>query len=370
MVAIKQVTHSASTDIRTDEPTVASRPETLRSDNGQSVKSVQQQVQKKMVELLARAKQRKKQAEEQLSPSVPAPMMAINSMPLSKQIALPSIAQQPEWVALQKQGALVQGYEAAEQPQVMAESRAKPVPVADKANEGLATEVLAKLTETLTQSQGIPTDKGEQPLAGLIAATRDNPEMPTVTAPSSIRTENKEEMSDTPISQDMTDIARSAVEPSIMVTSESERESAPSLPPAEKKESTLSNDRAPALNTQQLVGQQLATSASTVAQPEEVKTTPQAVMTAVSERTESEAIAGRRTLSYTFAQWKNSPVVTFELSKAGELTATTNSVEVQQALQDNHHLLASENPLNFSEERRDEERERRSQQQSEQEDET
>ena len=248
MVAIKQVTHSASTDIRTDEPTVASRPETLRSDNGQSVKSVQQQVQKKMVELLARAKQRKKQAEEQLSPSVPAPMMAINSMPLSKQIALPSIAQQPEWVALQKQGALVQGYEAAEQPQVMAESRAKPVPVADKANEGLATEVLAQLTETLTQSQGIPRDKGEQSLAGLIAATRDNPEMPTVTAPSSIRAENKEEMSDTPISQDMTDIARSAVEPSIMVTSESERESAPSLPPAEKKESTLSNDRVPALN--------------------------------------------------------------------------------------------------------------------------
>ncbi|WP_392433378.1 hypothetical protein ACF3VQ_03225 [Yersinia sp. HM-2024] len=329
MVAIKQVTHSASTDIRTDEPTVASRPETLRSDNGQSVKSVQQQVQKKMVELLARAKQRKKQAEEQLSPSVPAPMMAINSMPLSKQIALPSIAQQPEWVALQKQGALVQGYEAAEQPQVMAESRAKPVPVADK-----ATEVLAQLTETLTQSQGISRDKGEQSLAGLIAATRDNFEMPRVTAPSSIRTENKEEMSDTPISQDMTDIARSAVEPSIMVTSKSERESAPSLPPAEKKESTLSNDRAPALNTQQLVGQQLATSASTVAQPEEVKTTPQAVMTAVSERTESEAIAGRRTLSYTFAQWKNSPVVTFELSKAGELTATTNSVEVQQALQD------------------------------------
>lgn len=367
MVAIKQVTHSASTDIRTDEPTVASRPETLRSDNGQSVKSVQQQVQKKMVELLARAKQRKKQAEEQLSLSVPAPMMAINSMPLSKQIALPK---QPEWVALQKQGALVQGYEAAEQPQVMAESRAKPVPVADKANEGLATEVLAQLTETLTQSQGIPRDKGEQPLAGLIAATSDNPEMPTVTAPSSIRTENKEEMSDTPISQDMTDIARSAVEPSIMVTSESERESAPSLPPAEKKESTLSNDRAPASNTQQLVGQQLATSASTVAQPEEVKTTHQAVMTAVSERTESEAIAGRRTLSYTFAQWKNSPVVTFELSKAGELTATTHSMEVQQALQDNHHLLASENPLNFSEERRDEERERRSQQQSEQEDET
>ena len=370
MVAIKQVASSALPDIRQDETAAASRPVMPRNDNGQAVKSVQLEVQKKMTELLAKAKQRKKQAEEQLAPSQFAPVITTSSMPLNKQLALPNIAPQPEWVSLQKQGALAQGNESTEQPQVMVESRAKPVPVAGKASEGVATEVVSKLGEILTQSHGIPRDNGEQPLAGLILATSDNPEMPMVAVPSSIRAGNKEEMSDTPVSQNVSDVSGSAVKQPIVASSESLRESTSSLPLAEKKESTLGDDQAPLPMTQQLAGQPLATPATTVTQPEEVKTTPQSVMTAVPERAESEAIAGRRTLSYTFSQWKNSPQVTFELSKAGELTATTNSVEVQQALQDNHHLLESENPLHFREERREEERERRGQQQSEQEDET
>ncbi|AJJ62731.1 hypothetical protein [Yersinia aldovae] len=47
MVAIKQVANNALPDIRKDEPAAVSRPETLRGDNGQAVKSVQQEAQKK-----------------------------------------------------------------------------------------------------------------------------------------------------------------------------------------------------------------------------------------------------------------------------------------------------------------------------------
>ncbi|MBX9498070.1 type III secretion protein [Yersinia enterocolitica] len=374
MVAIKQVANSALPDIRQDEPAAVPRPVMLRGDNGQAVKSVQLEAQKKMTELLAKAKQRKKQAEEQLAPLQFTPVITTSSMPLNKQMALPNMAQQSESVSLQKQGALAQGNESTEQPQVMAKSRAKPVPVSvtGKASEEVATEVVSKLSEALTQSHDIHRDK-DKLLPGLIAATRDNPEMPMVVVPSSIRTGNKEEMSDAPVSQNVSDVSDrsgSAVKQPIVASSEPLRESTSSLPLAEKKESTLGDDQTQLPMTQQLAGQPLAPQPPTLTQPEEAKTTHQAVMAAVPELAESEAIAGRRTLSYTFAQWKNSPVVTFELSKAGELTAITNSVEVQRTLQDNHHLLESENPLHFREERREEERERRGQQQSEQEDET
>ena len=363
MVAIKQVANSAPPEIRKDEPADVSRSAMQRPDHGQKVKLAQQEVQKKMEELLAKAKQRKKQAEEQLAPSPFSPVITTSIMSLNKQLALPNIAQQPEWVSLQKQGVLAQGHEAAEQSQTVKETRAKPI--ADKASGVVATEVLTKLTETLTQPNVIPRDNGEQSLPGLISATRDKPE-----ASISSFIGRSEERAYTSVSQDMTDMPRSAVEPSIVTTSEPERESAPPLPLTEKSESTLSNDRTPVLTTQPLATQQLAAQAPTVTQPEEVKTPPQTVMAAVPERAESEATAGRRTLSYTFTQWNNSPMVKFELSQAGELTAMTHSAEVQQALQDNHHLLESENPLNFREERRDEESERRGQQQSEQEDET
>lgn len=363
MVAIKQVANSALPDIRNDEPAAVSRPAMLRGDNGQVVKSVQQEVQKKMTELLAKVKQRKKQAEEQLAPALFSPPMTANSMPLSKQMALPNIAPQPKQVSIPKPSTSAQGHEVAEQPQAVKEIPAKPI--TDKASGVVVTEVLTKLSEALTQSQGIARDNREQSLPGLISATRDKPEMPMASVSSSKG--RSEERSDTYFSQGMTDRSHSAVEQPVVVSSEPARESTSSFPLAEKKESTLGDDQMQLLATQQLAAQPLATPTPTVTQPEEVKTMPQAE---VSERAESEPTAGRRTLSYTFSQWKNSPTVKFELSNAGELIALTNSVEVQQALQDNHHLLTSENPLHFGEERRDEESERRGQHQSEQEDET
>ncbi|CNK23221.1 type III secretion protein [Yersinia aldovae] len=360
MVAIKQVANNALPDIRKDEPAAVSRPETLRGDNGQAVKSVQQEAQKKMAELLAKAKLRKKQAEEQLSASQFTPMMTTKSMPLSKQMALPNIAQQPDAMPVQKQGVWVPGHKGAERPPVLEETRTKPV--VDKASGAVATEVLTKLTETLTQSPVVPRDNGEQPQPRLVSASREKPEMSTVSVASVPGVEQKEEMSYTSVSQEM---PRFAVEQPMVASSESAPELTSSLPLAEKKESTLNDNR-----TQVLTTPQWATQAATITQPEEVKTAPSALTAALPESAapEGETTVGRRTLSYTFTQWKNSPVVTFELSKAGELTAMTNSVEVQQTLESHHHLLESENPLHFRDERHDEER--RGQQQSEQEDET
>ncbi|HHJ0101562.1 TPA: type III secretion protein [Yersinia enterocolitica] len=369
MVAIKQVAHSAPPDIRKEEPANVSRPVTRNTDNGQAVKSFQQEVQKKMTELLAKAKQRKKQAEEQLAPALAPLMMPINSMPLSKQLALPNMAQQPELVSVKMQGALAQGHETAEQPQAMEKVGAKPTPVVDKVSGGVTVETLLKPTATLTQLNVIPRDNGEQPLPGLIAVTSDNPEMPMVAVPSAKREGNKDEMSDTSVSQDRSDSSGSTVKQPIAASFESLREATSSVPLAESQENTLGDEQTHLPTTQQLAGQPLATQPPAVTQPEEMKTPSKAEMTALLEpvATESEPTAGRRTLSYTFTQWTNSPMVKFELSKAGELTAMTDSAEVQLALQNNHHLLESENPLDFRDERHDEER--RGQQQSEQEDE-
>ncbi|MBS3050409.1 hypothetical protein [Enterobacter mori] len=65
---------------------------------------------------------------------------------------------------------------------------------------------------------------------------------------------------------------------------------------------------------------------------------------------------GLRTLSYTFTQWRSRPAVTFELSTTEGLIATTSSPDVQQALQDNRHLLTTESPLRFHDEEREEQR--------------
>ncbi|MEY4922175.1 MAG: hypothetical protein RLY17_892 [Pseudomonadota bacterium] len=364
MVAIKQVANSTPLDIRKDQPADVSRSAMWRSDKGRSMRLVQQTAQKKMVELLAKAKQRKKQAEEQLSPPQFSPMMIINNLPLSTRLVLPNIMQQPESVSVHKHGVSLFRHEAAEKPQTMKETRAKPV--TDKASGLVATEVL-------TPSNVVLKDNSEPPLSSLFSVINDTPERPMASVPSSIGKGHKDDMSDTLTFQEMRGVPRLVIEEPAVVSSESVCESISSLPLAAKKESTQSDDRTPMLATQSFVTQsfstqQLVTQAPAIIQPEEMKTTSQALMTALPEPVapENEPTAGRRTLSYTFTQWKNSPVVTFELSNAGELTAMTNSVEVQQALRDNHHWLVSQSSLHFRDEQHDEER--RGQQQSEQED--
>ncbi|MHA0902019.1 SpaN/EivJ family type III secretion system needle length determinant [Enterobacter ludwigii] len=80
-----------------------------------------------------------------------------------------------------------------------------------------------------------------------------------------------------------------------------------------------------------------------------------------------EKLPGLRTLSYTFTQWRNSPAVTFELSPTEGVIAITSSPDVQQALQDNRHLLTTESPLRFHDEEREEQRRHQQQRQNEEE---
>ncbi|HHE6470570.1 TPA: hypothetical protein ACPFI9_002955, partial [Providencia rettgeri] len=60
-----------------------------------------------------------------------------------------------------------------------------------------------------------------------------------------------------------------------------------------------------------------------------------------------------RSLTYTFSQWQSSPSVTFELASKGEFIASTQSQEVQVALNENKHLLDHENSVHI---RREDER--------------
>ena len=60
-----------------------------------------------------------------------------------------------------------------------------------------------------------------------------------------------------------------------------------------------------------------------------------------------------RSLTYTFNQWQSSPLVTFELASKGEFIASTQSQEVQLALNENKHLLDHENSVHV---RREDER--------------
>jgi hypothetical protein len=203
MVAIKQVANSIPLDIRKDQPADVSRSAMLRSDKGRSMRLVQQAAQKKMVELLAKAKQRKKQAEEQLSPPQFSPMMIINNLPLSTRLVLPNIMQQPESVSVHKHGVSLFRHEAAEKPQTMKETRAKPV--TDKAS-GLVT------TEVLTPSNVVLKDNSEPPLSSLFSVISDTPERSMASVPLSAGEGHKDDMSDTLTFQEMRGVPRLVIE--------------------------------------------------------------------------------------------------------------------------------------------------------------
>ena len=83
---------------------------------------------------------------------------------------------------------------------------------------------------------------------------------------------------------------------------------------------------------------------------------------AVSPRLEANESAPR-TLTYTFQNWKNAPSVTFELAAKTEFIATTYSREVQQALQENRHLLSHERNIYFRQDQGQEREQQHKQQQ-------
>ncbi len=81
---------------------------------------------------------------------------------------------------------------------------------------------------------------------------------------------------------------------------------------------------------------------------------------------ETEKKPTTRSLTYAFNRWKNEPSVTFELATKSELIASTDSHEVQHALDENKYLLSGElNVYIQGEKNRDEQRNQQQQQQQE-----
>ncbi|HEQ1859340.1 TPA: type III secretion protein [Providencia alcalifaciens] len=74
-----------------------------------------------------------------------------------------------------------------------------------------------------------------------------------------------------------------------------------------------------------------------------------------------------RTLSYTFNQWQNAPTASFVLANANQdqVVASTQSHEVQQALQDNQHLWTGEQKMVIRREEQEGQRRQQQQQQDE-----
>lgn len=74
-----------------------------------------------------------------------------------------------------------------------------------------------------------------------------------------------------------------------------------------------------------------------------------------------------RTLSYTFNQWQNAPTASFILANANkdQVVASTQSHEVQQALQDNQHLWTGEQKMVIRREEQEGQRRQQQQQQDE-----
>lgn len=390
MVAIKQAPISPSFDLKGDDSAQTSPSAVRRGDSEQRVNSVRGEAQKKAKELLDKllldkTKQRKKQGEQQPALALLVPAMVINSQPLSAPLKL-HLAQPPAAEHLLAGEVLAPMPEAmvpmqkvmvptqkvtVEQPPAVQETAAKPATLAKLVGEKEpATRVAERknglvVAEALIRPNVIPQGNGESQLAALSSTTRENPAMLKVSVPTFSTEGDKAAMPHTPVSTLAPDMPRVVTRDALFAAAESGRESASSAPFADKKESAQGDERPLGGVTPPST-----TPAATFSDAVEIKAPPQTLPEggiAEGMMAKGEPMTDRRTLSYTFTQWKNSPMVTFELSGAGELTAMTASAEVQQALQENHHLLASENPLHFRDDEQN--KERRHQQQPEQEDE-
>ncbi|WP_145520441.1 SpaN/EivJ family type III secretion system needle length determinant [Yersinia mollaretii] len=383
MVAIKQAPISTSLDLKGDDSARISSSAIRRGESEQRVSSVRGEAQKKAAELLDKllldkTKQRKKKGEELLAPALLVPAMVINTQPLSAPVKLhfaqPLVSEQApagEVLAPISESA-------AERPQAGKEAPAKSILLEknislEKTNSLEKNMTLAKFgsekvpTQVVDTKSGLvvadtlprptihPQESGEQRRATLSSAAGESQVMLNTSA-STFSVEGDKAAPDMP---------RVVTRDALFATAESGRESASSVHFADKKESAQGDER-----PQGLVTQPSTTPAATVSDAVEIKAPPQTLpegMVAEGMMAKGEPMTEHRTLSYTFTQWKNSPMVTFELSSAGELTAMTASAEVQQALQENHYLLESENPLHFRDDEQD--KERRGRQQSEHEDE-
>ncbi|CNH38701.1 type III secretion protein [Yersinia massiliensis] len=355
MVAIKQAPNSTAFDLKCDDAARVSPSKVRRGDNEPKVSFIRGEAEKQAAELLDKIKQRKKKMEEQSAPAMLIPVTVMNNMPLSTQLKLQT-ALLPDTEHFQTGESLPSlQSEVAVQPQTGEKTLAKPIMSDEFGREKAPIRTVAAKTDT--QPYAIQQDSDVMSRAALSSENRDKPTVSTVSAASLSAEGQKQNEHNTSVNARQPD---TAAKEAIMASSALGRELSSSAPLAQKKGSAQGDEQPLELFTQQP-----AVQSSSFAESVEIKaasrTLPEAFVT------EGESKAGNRTLSYTFTQWKNSPVVTFELSGAGELTAMTTSAEVQQALQENRHLLTSDNPLRFRDDEQN--KERREQQQAEQEDE-
>ncbi|CNH89814.1 SpaN/EivJ family type III secretion system needle length determinant [Yersinia mollaretii] len=381
MVAIKQAPISTSLDLKGDDSARISPSAIRRDDNEQRVSSVRGEAKKKAAEwldklLLDKTKQRKKKGEELSAPILLVPAMVINSLPLSTPVKLHFAQSLVSEQAPAGEVLAPMSEAAAEPPKRGEEAPAKSISLEKNINlaklggEKVPTQVADKKSglvaaDTFTRPTVIPQESSDQQLAALSSAEGENPVMLNTSVPTFSVEGDKAAMPHTSLSTLAPDMPRVVTRDALFATAESGRESDSSAHFADKKENLRGDER-----PQGGVTQPSTTPAATLSDAVEIKAPPQTLpegMTAEGMMAKGEPMTEHRTLSYTFTQWKNSPMVTFELSGAGELTAMTASAEVQQALQENHHLLESENPLHFRDDEQD--KERRGRQQSEQEDE-
>ncbi|HFO2534132.1 TPA: type III secretion protein [Yersinia enterocolitica] len=355
MVAIKQAPNSTAFDLKCDDSARVSPSKVRRGDNEPKVSFIREEAQKKAAELLEKIKQRKKKMEEQVAPAVLIPVMTMNNMPLSTQLKLQA-APLPSTEHFQA-GEMMPSLQnvVAVRPQTGEKTSAKPVMSGEFIGEKAPISTVEAKTDT--QLNAVQQDSDAVPLDALSSANRDQSTISKVSVASLSAEGQKQNDHDTSVNARRPDVV--AKEGDIASSALGHELSTAAL--HAQKKAPAQGDESPL----ELFTQQPAVQSSSFAEPVEVKAPNRALPEALVA--EGKPTAGNRTLSYTFTQWKNSPVVTFELSGAGELTAITTSADVQQTLQENRHLLTSDNPLRFRDDEQN--KERREQQQAEQEDE-
>lgn len=356
MVAIKQAPNGTAFDPKCDDSARVSPSKVRRGDNEPKVNFIRKEAQKKAAELLNKVKQRKKKMEEPLAPAMLIPVTVMNNVPLSTQLKLQTV-RLPDTAHFRAEESLPSlQSEVAVRSQTGEKTPDKPAMSGQFVRE--KAPILTVAAKTDTPPYATQQDSDAIPLAALSSEHRDEPTVSKVSAPLLTVEGQKQNDHNTSVNVRQAD---ALPKEAIMTLSTLGRELSSSAAPLVQKNASDQGDEQPF----ELFTQQPTVQPSSLAESVEIKapnrTLPEALVT------ESEAKTGNRTLSYTFTQWKNSPVVTFELSGAGELTAMTTSAEVQQALQENRHLLTSDNPLRFRDDGQN--KERREQQQTEQEEE-
>lgn len=339
MAVIKTVSNSTAFDNKFDELSQVSRPAQLQMDHMQAMASIQKAI-KKAAEELANEKRHKKPA-KQLPIPVNLAMMLTKLPPdllLGKLHLSNGGGLQKPWISSVVPATPVT--DGLTQPELRVEASAKnriisPDERMQKQKERIATSKEADLTAmpslSLEQENAISVDPSLMLISSTLAG-KGTEQQPRSTLPQVV--EHHEITPALPsVAGDVAiDIA---------------------IPESERSLNPLVEQKEPGDKPTPLVTSPVFSSLSSQTVPAtEIKPEPQTLPEALAEPLDTKggtapAEGGVRTLSYTFNQWPNRPMVTFTLPTGSELIAITDSADVRQALQENQQWLTTENTLHF-----------------------